>query len=409
MKLKRTNAVLALGLAATIALSSFPVSAQADPTSSELQQRVNEAYAQLLDYSQQAEVAGNQLEQVKSGLASVQDQIAQTKQEIADKQAELEQDQKALSSRLSSSYKRGDASLLGVVLGSSDFGELFSNLFYANKVAARDRDAIDTVRTAKQELTDQQTALEQQEAEKKQLVAEQEQKTATVQQRASQMQSYYQGLDSDLQTALANEAAVQAAQDALTKQQAQAAGSNSGATNNGSGSSASNSGNASSNTGSNSNANTNTNTNAGSNSSSKPSQNTGSSSSGNTNSGSAPSGILAFAQSKIGCDYSYGGVGPSAYDCSGLVYAAYKNAGLSIARTADAQYRQVAAAGHLVKDVSSLKPGDLVFFYPGIGHVGVYEGNGSFVHASTYGVGVIRSSLYSAYYASAFQGGGSPY
>lgn len=404
MKLKRTNAVLALGLAATIALSSFPVSAQADPTSSELQQRVNEAYAQLLDYSQQAEVAGNQLEQVKSDLASVQDQIAQTKQEIADKQAELEQDQKALSSRLSSSYKRGDASLLGVVLGSSDFGELFSNLFYANKVAARDRDAIDTVRTAKQELTDQQTALEQQEAEKKQLVAEQEHKTAAVQQRASQMQSYYQGLDSDLQAALANEAAVQAAQDALTKQQAQEAGSNSGATN---------SGNASSNTGSNSNANTNTNTNtnAGSNSnpSSKPSQNTGSSSSGNTNSGSAPSGILAFAQSKIGCAYSYGGVGPSAYDCSGLVYAAYKNAGLSIARTADAQYRQVAAAGHLVKDVSSLKPGDLVFFYPGIGHVGVYEGNGSFVHASTYGVGVIRSSLYSAYYASAFQGGGSPY
>lgn len=406
MKLKRTNAVLALGLAATIALSSFPVSAQADPTSSELQQRVNEAYAQLLDYSQQAEVAGNQLEQVKSDLASVQDQIAQTKQEIADKQAELEQDQKALSSRLSSSYKRGDASLLGVVLGSSDFGELFSNLFYANKVAARDRDAIDTVRTAKQELTDQQTALEQQEAEKKQLVAEQEQKTAAVQQRASQMQSYYQGLDSDLQAALANEAAVQAAQDALTKQQAQEAGSNSGATN---------SGNASSNTGSNSNANTNTNTNtntnAGSNSnpSSKPSQNTGSSSSGNTNSGSAPGGILAFAQSKIGCAYSYGGVGPSAYDCSGLVYAAYKNAGLSIARTADAQYRQVAAAGHLVKDVSSLKPGDLVFFYPGIGHVGVYEGNGSFVHASTYGVGVIRSSLYSAYYASAFQGGGSPY
>ena len=404
MKLKRTNAVLALGLAATIALSSFPVAAQADPTSSELQQRVNEAYAQLLDYSQQAEVAGNQLEQVKSDLASVQDQIAQTKQEIADKQAELEQDQKALSSRLSSSYKRGDASLLGVVLGSSDFGELFSNLFYANKVAARDRDAIDTVRTAKQELTDQQTALEQQEAEKKQLVAEQEQKTAAVQQRASQMQSYYQGLDSDLQAALANEAAVQAAQDALTKQQAQEAGSNSGATN---------SGNASSNTGSNSNANTNTNTNtnAGSNSnpSSKPSQNTGSSSSGNTNSGSAPGGILAFAQSKIGCAYSYGGVGPSAYDCSGLVYAAYQNAGLSIARTADAQYRQVAAAGHLVKDVSSLKPGDLVFFYPGIGHVGVYEGNGSFVHASTYGVGVIRSSLYSAYYASAFQGGGSPY
>lgn len=404
MKLKRTNAVFALGLAATIALSSFPVPAQADPTSSELQQRVNEAYAQLLDYSQQAEVAGNQLEQVKSDLASVQDQIAQTKQEIADKQSELEQDQKALSSRLSSSYKRGDASLLGVVLGSSDFGELFSNLFYANKVAARDRDAIDTVRTAKQELTDQQTALEQQEAEKKQLVAEQEQKTAAVQQRASQMQSYYQGLDSDLQAALANEAAVQAAQDALTKQQAQEAGSNSGATN---------SGNASSNTGSNSNANTNTNTNtnAGSNSnpSSKPSQNTGSSSSGNTNSGSAPGGILAFAQSKIGCAYSYGGVGPSAYDCSGLVYAAYKNAGLSIARTADAQYRQVAAAGHLVKDVSSLKPGDLVFFYPGIGHVGVYEGNGSFVHASTYGVGVIRSSLYSAYYASAFQGGGSPY
>ena len=85
---------------------------------------------------------------------------------------------------------------------------------------------------------------------------------------------------------------------------------------------------------------------------------------------------VSYAYAKLGSPYVWGATGPNAFDCSGLVQAAYRSAGLSLPRTTYAQIN----AGRRVSR-SELQPGDLVFFYSGISHVGLYVGNGQMIHA----------------------------
>lgn len=85
---------------------------------------------------------------------------------------------------------------------------------------------------------------------------------------------------------------------------------------------------------------------------------------------------LQFALSQRGKPYYSGATGPSSYDCSGLTQAAYRAAGITIGRTTWDQVKDGTAVSK-----SELRPGDLVFFYSGISHVGIYLGNGNVVHA----------------------------
>jgi cell wall-associated NlpC family hydrolase len=86
---------------------------------------------------------------------------------------------------------------------------------------------------------------------------------------------------------------------------------------------------------------------------------------------------LAFARKQLGDRYRYRATGPNAWDCSGLTGGAWKAAGVRIPRTSQAQFR----FGRKVAK-SNLRAGDLVFFYSGISHVGLYVGNGTIIHAS---------------------------
>jgi len=88
---------------------------------------------------------------------------------------------------------------------------------------------------------------------------------------------------------------------------------------------------------------------------------------------------LQAALSKVGSPYEYGAAGPGSFDCSGLVQWAYKQAGVTLPRTSQAQ----AGVGTPVAQ-QDLQPGDIVAFYGG-GHVGIYAGNGNVVHAPDYG------------------------
>ena len=97
---------------------------------------------------------------------------------------------------------------------------------------------------------------------------------------------------------------------------------------------------------------------------------------------------LNFALAQLGKPYIWGGTGPTGYDCSGLMMVSWGKAGVSLPRTAAAQY----AAGTPVS-TSDLQPGDLVFFYPGITHVGMYIGDGKFIHASSPRTGIKVSVL----------------
>ncbi|MFB4196531.1 C40 family peptidase [Streptomyces carpaticus] len=85
---------------------------------------------------------------------------------------------------------------------------------------------------------------------------------------------------------------------------------------------------------------------------------------------------IAFAEAQIGKPYVWGATGPNSYDCSGLTQAAWREAGVQIPRVT---WDQVTLGTKVAK--SDLQPGDLVFFYSDISHVGLYIGGGQMIHA----------------------------
>ncbi|MEU9325303.1 NlpC/P60 family protein [Streptomyces canus] len=98
---------------------------------------------------------------------------------------------------------------------------------------------------------------------------------------------------------------------------------------------------------------------------------------------------LAFVRAQIGKPYVWGATGPDSYDCSGLTQAAWKAAGVDLPRVT---YDQV-NAGTTVS-LADAQPGDLVFFYDDISHVGLYIGNGMMIHAPKPGAYVREESIY---------------
>ena len=96
---------------------------------------------------------------------------------------------------------------------------------------------------------------------------------------------------------------------------------------------------------------------------------------------------VAYAYSKLGDPYVYGATGPSSFDCSGLIEAAWASAGVAIPRTT---YEQVAALPAV--STNNLQPGDLLFF-DGDGHVGMYVGGGYLIDAPQTGENVEKVPL----------------
>jgi hypothetical protein len=89
---------------------------------------------------------------------------------------------------------------------------------------------------------------------------------------------------------------------------------------------------------------------------------------------------ISFALDQVGKAYLFGAAGPSAYDCSGLTMAAWERAGVYLPHNAARQWWSVP---HVPRNQA--RPGDLVFYYGDIHHVGMYLGGGRVVHAPGYG------------------------
>ena len=108
--------------------------------------------------------------------------------------------------------------------------------------------------------------------------------------------------------------------------------------------------------------------------------------------------IVAYAKQFLGRPYVWGGNGPNSFDCSGFTKYVYAHFGYNINRTASAQLKNGVSVSR-----SELQAGDLVFFYNGkvstpVSHVGIYIGNGDFIHASSNSYTVEISSLYAKNY-----------
>lgn len=112
--------------------------------------------------------------------------------------------------------------------------------------------------------------------------------------------------------------------------------------------------------------------------------------------------LAALATRFVGTPYRFGGASPDAgFDCSGLVWYVHRELGLSVPRTAADQR---ARASPVRRD--ELRPGDLVFFYTPRDHVGIYLGDGQFVHAPSSGRSVERARLDAPYFLLSFAGAG---
>lgn len=109
---------------------------------------------------------------------------------------------------------------------------------------------------------------------------------------------------------------------------------------------------------------------------------------------------VQYAMAQVGDAYVFGAAGPSAYDCSGLTMMAWAQAGVGLPHSASAQM----GSGTPVSQ-SDLQPGDLVFYYQPVSHVGMYIGNGMIVNAENPSVGVKITGVNSMPYSGAVRPG----
>jgi cell wall-associated NlpC family hydrolase len=119
-------------------------------------------------------------------------------------------------------------------------------------------------------------------------------------------------------------------------------------------------------------------------------------------SGNTVDDIISYAKNYLGSPYRYGGRSSKGFDCSGFVSYVLGNFGISVSRSSSSM-----ANNGVAVDKSELQKGDLLFFATTRGsgrvsHVGMYIGDGQFIHSSTWGKGVVITDLSDAYYTRCF-------
>lgn len=309
------------------------------------------------------EQIGTQTQQIYDELATQTQALDQTAGEITQKQQEIADGQSKLSTYVAGEYKTGGLSLLQVLTGVDDLSDMLNRLFYYGKVSDKQAQTIQEVKELKQQLTDKQ-------AEQEKNVAATQKKVDELNAQQAEAQNVVNSLDSQLQAELAAEAeanaALQAGINASTAEKATVSNETAGTTENNDGGQG-----------------------GGSNQPTPaptpqptPAPAPAPAPTPQPPSPSVEGGtVVSRAYSKLGCAYSWGGIGPNSFDCSGFV--SYCLTG---------RYCRLGTTGTFMgwTRVSDPQPGDVVV---NSYHTGIYIGGGQMIHASDYNTGVIISSV----------------
>jgi peptidoglycan DL-endopeptidase CwlO len=307
-----------LVLLPSLSSSAAPTKADVEAAEDKLS-ALNEQLSLLVEQYDQAKV---QLDQTKAQLAETRDV-----QERA--QAQAETAISALANRASSAYMdRG--SQIDVLLGAGSFSDFSDRLEFLNQLQQDDADLAATAESASQRASWAAEELAKAEEQQSALLARLNDKKGAIAEGIEDQKALVASLGREYQQAVARQ---QAAQEAAAEEAQQASAPSTGA----------------------------------------PAPTGGGSPVG---SGGAQAAISA-AYSVIGTQYSWGGASPSGFDCSGLTMWAWAHGGVSLPHGSSAQYATTPRV-----DRGSLQPGDLVFFYSPISHVGLYIGGGSMIDAS---------------------------
>ncbi|AKJ11276.1 glycoside hydrolase [Streptomyces incarnatus] len=357
----------ALATAALTSMAVFSQTAEAAPRTDHAKPSLEEVEKKVDDLYRQAESATEKYDAAKERTGKQRSRADALRDEVARRTARLNTAREELGSFAAAQYRTGTAAPgTATFLLANDPQDYFDQTQLMNRLTSREKSAVDdyigeqaaTMKKRREAAESLQTLTDSQH-DLQTAKATVQRKLASARELLSQLTAQEKARLAAIEREKQQEAARKAAE--LAKQQAarqQAGSSSSSSTGSGSGSA---------------------------------SGSTGSGSTGST-SGSYDTkaeNAIAFARAQIGKPYVWGATGPDSYDCSGLTQAAWKAAGVTLPRTT---YDQV-NAGTTVS-LADARPGDLIFFYDDISHVGVYIGNGMMIHAPKPGAYVREESIY---------------
>jgi cell wall-associated NlpC family hydrolase len=352
---------LVIVLAAAYALTA--ASASADPSISAKEAQAQSVLGQIqqLDSSLERAIEAYNLANVK--LARIKADLSSNRHALTVAKQSLGNAQQQLSSRLVDIYTSDDQNAgLAVLLGASSLDDMLSRMDAVDRVSQQDALVLRQVIRFRREVQQRQKRLEHAHAEQAQVVAERDSARASISSQLSQRKGLLGSIRGEIaqlkQQEAARQAQLQAQLQAQISQQQSASRQTALAP-------------------------------------TIPTVTT-------PDPGVSPpparyGGVVGVAMRYLGTPYVWGGASPGGFDCSGLVMYAFGQIGVSLPHNAAAQYGYGTPVSR-----GALQPGDLVFF-DGLGHVGIYVGGGSFIHAPHTG-DVVKISSMTGWYAATYVG-----
>lgn len=357
--LGRLHSACIIALACLFALGPA-WSANAVPTTPQIEAKRREVAAaqrSMEDLAADLEMRNEEYEQLNAALAETRGQLERTRTELEQARKDLASAETHLGDRAAQIYRNGGTSMFEVLLGVRDFQDFLTRLDYLRQVARGDASAVASVRDASQRVELAESGLEAREAEQVALRERARAKKTEVNDALRRQQQFVAGLNAEVARLVREEQQRQARIAAERARQARIRAAQAA---------------------------------------SKAAASMAYRFEPSTLGGGHPE-VVKIALKYLGVPYVWGGSSPEAgFDCSGLTQYVYQEAGISIPRSSRTQF---AAGAYIAADrLDMLRPGDLVFFGfnadPAlIHHVGIYVGDGNFIHAPMTGQDVMVSSL----------------
>ena len=361
--------IITVALAVVSSLVFGAPVAHAVPSTPEIEQKQAEAdaaNAELESMRADLEVQVEEYNAITEAVAATREEIRIAHEELEAARRRLATAQTVLGDRAANIYRSGGTSAIEFLLGVQSFDDLIVRFELMRRINSADAVAVADVKDAKARVEATTEALEQRQAEQVALQKQAEVRASAIEEEIARQERFVARLDADVQTLIAEEEERLRALEAERARQAAAAAAARRAAEAAESSSA-----------------------GGGTLAGRDAADPGSLGSGNAS-------VVDIALQYLGVPYVWGGASPVGFDCSGLMQYSYRQVGVMLPRTSRAQYT---VGQHIAPDrLDLLQPGDLVFFGTGgdpsrVQHVGMYVGDGNYLHAPYTGAVVRVDSL----------------